>query len=161
MALRGARGREGRALALYEQLTRASDRIGAELQPALGGAGLTSGQLWVLHTIVEDGPTSLRELGARLFRSGPNMTIVVDNLERAALVRRRRSAADRRVVLVESTDEGRRRLHLAFPTYASVITRFMEALSAGEQTQLAALCEKLRAEPVARRRPSRPALATR
>lgn len=137
--------RGDRALNVFIQLTRAAERIANELQPTLTAERLTAGQLGVLQAIEERGPTSLRELGQRLFRSGPNMTIVVDNLERAGLVRRVRSATDRRVVLVEGTAEGMRRLRRAYPAYLRTIRRFLAALPAGEQVQLAALCDKLRA----------------
>src|SRR4051794_6288214 len=96
---------EAQARQAFVELTRAAECIAAELQPALGEAGLTAGQLGVLEALASEGPMSLRALGARLFRSGPTMTIVVDNLERGGLVRRMRSLEDRRVVLVESTAE--------------------------------------------------------
>lgn len=133
-----------RAIEVFIQLTRAAERIAAELAPTLTAEKLTAGQLGVLRAISEHGPMSLRALGQRLFRSGPNMTIVVDNLERAGLVRRVRSEADRRVVLVEGTREGARRLSRANPAYVRGIVRFMSALSSTEQAQLATLCEKLR-----------------
>jgi len=136
--------RGDRALNAFIQLTRAAERIAGELQPALAAERLTAGQLGVLQSIAEQGPTSLRELRQRLFRSGPNMTIVVDNLERAGLVRRVRSSSDRRVVLVEGTAEGMRRLRRAYPAYVRGIRRFMAALSPAEQARLAHLCGKLR-----------------
>jgi MarR family transcriptional regulator, 2-MHQ and catechol-resistance regulon repressor len=140
-------GQEVAALEVFIQLTRASEAIAAELQPALAQDGLTAGQLGVLEAITARGPMSLRELGHRLFRSAPNMTIVVDNLERAGLVRRSRSAEDRRVVLVETTVEGRSRFRRAYPHYRRVIARFVTALALPEQAQLASLCERLRAPP--------------
>ena len=138
---------EADALDVFIQLTRAAERVMAELQPALGAERLTAGQLGVLEAIASDGPLSLRELGGRLFRSAPNMTIVVDNLESDGLVRRVRSDTDRRVVLVESTVEGRRRFRRAYPPYQRVIATFMATLAPSERTRLVRLCRKLREQP--------------
>jgi len=136
---------EGWRRLTYRGALDAAERIAGALQPALAAERLTAGQLGVLQAIAERGPTSLRELGQRLFRSGPNMTIVVDNLERAGLVRRVRSDADRRVVLVEGTKEGVRRLRRAHPAYLLKIRRFLDVLAPAEQAELARLCAKLRA----------------
>jgi MarR family 2-MHQ and catechol resistance regulon transcriptional repressor len=131
-------------LPVFIQLTRAAEAIAAALQPALTAEGLTVGQLGVLEAVVQRGPLSLRALGQCLFRSPPNMTIVVDNLERAGLARRVRSDADRRIVLVESTAEGLRRFRIAFPAYTRLIARFIGVLSSQEQARLVTLCERLR-----------------
>lgn len=130
-------------LPVFIQLTRAAEAIAAVLQPALAVEGLTAGQLGVLEAIVAAGPMSLRALGARLFRSAPNMTIVVDNLERAGLARRVRSGEDRRVVLVESTVDGLRRFRRAYPSYIRSIAGFMNTLSRTDQARLARSCQKL------------------
>ena len=44
----------------------------------------------------------------RSFFDGPTMTGIVDRLEKAGLVERRRDSTDRRVISVYLTDEGRR-----------------------------------------------------
>jgi len=142
---RGALSNES-TQAVYIQLSRAAEAIAATLQPALAAEGLTAGQLGVLEAIVTQGPMSLRSLGERLFRSPPNMTIVVDNLERDGLARRVRSDTDRRVVLVEITSEGQRRFRRAYPLYGRLITEFIGVLSAGEQARLSALCGRLRGQ---------------
>ena len=136
--------RQARALRLFVQLTRAAEQVAGEVQPLLTDAALTAGQLGVLKALSEDGPLSLRQLGDNLYRSGPNMTTVVDNLERDGLVRRTRSEVDRRVVLVSSTKEGQRRFERAYPSYARSITAIVAGLSSDEQERLTRLCKKLR-----------------
>jgi DNA-binding MarR family transcriptional regulator len=49
----------------------------------------------------------MRELGEVGLQDAPTMTGIVDRLVKMKLVRRRRAATDRRVVLVEATAEGR------------------------------------------------------
>ena len=49
-------------------------------------------------------PLSQTTIGERLFVTGASVSSLVDTLERKGLVRRSRSAEDRRIVLVELTD---------------------------------------------------------
>jgi|SRR5262245_18318913 len=137
------RPRERRALDSFIKLNRAVDSLAARLQPGLAQAGLTSGQLAVLEALLHRGPMSQRELGQKLLRSSPNMTTVIDNLERTGLLRRRRGGKDRRVALVSLTSAGRRRIERAFPAHARRIADLLAALSADEQDELGRLCKKL------------------
>lgn len=136
--------KEHRALSAFIQLARAAESVAAEIQPALAESQLTAGQLGVLDALLHGGSMSLRELGQRVFRSAPNMTTVIDNLERARLVRRARSEEDRRVVVVSMTSEGKQRIGQAFPPYARSITEYMSGITQDEQDELTRLCMKLR-----------------
>ena len=135
--------REARAIRVFLKLTRATESAAAKVQRGLVELDLTPGQLGVLEALLEFGPLSQRELGRKLFRSDPNMTTVVDNLEKGRLVRRDRSTEDRRIVLVSMTPNGRRRLERAFPSYARSIAEFMAVLTEREQDELGRLCERL------------------
>jgi len=135
---------QARALALFVQLARAADAVTAEVQPALVRVELTHGQLGVLELLAGEGPMNLRQIALRLFRSAPNMTIVVDNLERAGLVRRTRDREDRRIVLVTITPDGRERFEDAFPWFAERLAALVGRLSTAEQLRLTRLCAKLR-----------------
>jgi MarR family 2-MHQ and catechol resistance regulon transcriptional repressor len=136
---------QARALTLFVQLARAADLVSAEITPTLVRAELTPGQLGVLELLAAEGAMNLRQLGLSLFRSPPNMTIVVDNLERAGLVRRERDRRDRRIVLVSITADGRERFAEAFPGFAERLALVFARLSAVEQLSLTRLCAKLRA----------------
>lgn len=52
-------------------------------------------------------PMSMSELAAALGIDPPNATVVVDDLERLGLVRRRQNPEDRRAKLVEATAKGK------------------------------------------------------
>ena len=69
--------------------------------------------------------------------------MIVDNLEKAGLVRRERLAADRRYVRVHLTADGQERIAALFPRHVGCITRQMNALTAAEQEELGRLCRKL------------------
>ena len=54
----------------------------ADLTRQIGSADLTMGQFGVLEALLHLGPMCQQELGAKLLRSGSNITIVIDNLEK-------------------------------------------------------------------------------
>ncbi len=134
---------EVRALNCYIKLTRASETLAAALRGPLAREGLTTGQLGVLEALLHIGPMNERELGRKLLRSGGNITVVVDNLERRSLLRRERNPKDRRSVTVALTPEGLRHIRGIFPNHAARITAALSVLSPEEQTELGRLCRKL------------------
>src|SRR5688500_14117347 len=134
---------EVRALDAYIKLMRAADSVTARLSPLLGSAGLTMSQFGSLETLYHLGPMNQKELGTRLLKSGGNMTMVLDNLERRGLVRRERTPEDRRVCTVSLTAEGEALIRDLFPHHAAAITAELSVLSPKEQTELGRLCRKL------------------
>jgi MarR family transcriptional regulator, 2-MHQ and catechol-resistance regulon repressor len=135
--------REVRALGAFIKLSRAQDSVNGALNQALVEEGVTPAQLGVLEALLHLGPLTAGQLGRALLRSNPNVSLVVDNLEKGELVRRERTEADRRVVLVSLTPPGRRLIQRVFPGHARRVADLMGALTADEQDQLGRLCKKL------------------
>ncbi|HYO52983.1 MarR family transcriptional regulator [Archangium sp.] len=135
--------RETRALDTFIKLTRATETLGSELQKHLASLEITPPQLAVLEALLHLGPMSQSELGRKLLRSNPNMTALLDTLERNEWIQRERSPEDRRVVVVSLTPEGRRVIEKIFPAHAAHVAALLGALTAEEQEQLGALCKKL------------------
>jgi MarR family transcriptional regulator, 2-MHQ and catechol-resistance regulon repressor len=131
------------ALDGFIKLMRATDSISAHLARHTEAAGLTLGQFGVLEALLHLGPMGQRDLGAKLLRSGSNVTMVVDNLERRGLVRRTRRKDDRRAVDVSLTAGGRRLITDLFPKHARRITRLFDALSSRDQQRLGTLLRTL------------------
>ncbi len=67
--------------------------------------GLSFGRMKALRRIAGR-PMSMRELAALLGMDPPNLTTVVDDLERSGLVERQAHPTDRRVKLVAATPKG-------------------------------------------------------
>ncbi len=66
---------------------------------------LSFGKIRALRRIANR-PMSMRELAALLGVDPPNLTTVVDELERSGLVERQAHPTDRRIKLVRATDSG-------------------------------------------------------
>src|SRR3954469_2810870 len=69
----------------------------------------------------------MTEVGAAAVLSRERVSRVVDDLERAGLVRRERNPDDGRSLLAVVTDAGRARLRAAAPTYLAGIARYFGA----------------------------------
>ena len=134
---------EKRALNAFITLMRAGESLSARLARDLAGKGLTITQFGALEALLHLGPLCQRDLGCKLLRSGGNITLVVDNLEKQGLVRRDRDGSDRRYVTVSLTSEGRRLIERVFREHLALIVDEMAVLSPREQENLRALCRSL------------------
>ncbi|GLW10956.1 MarR family transcriptional regulator [Microtetraspora sp. NBRC 13810] len=74
----------------------------------LGGLGLTYPQYLVMLVLWEREPVTVKELGTALRLDSGTLSPLLKRLEAAGFVRRERSRADERSVLVRLTPEGRR-----------------------------------------------------
>jgi MarR family transcriptional regulator, 2-MHQ and catechol-resistance regulon repressor len=134
---------EERALSAYVKLARAANTALAYARVGLEDAGLSLGQFAVLEGLYHVGPLNLGDLARRILTSSGNLTLVVDNLEKRGLVKRRQQGGDKRFVLATITPAGRRLIARIFPQHARRITEVMERLSPADQEKLGALCRKL------------------
>jgi len=108
--------------------------------------GLDTGEFDVLTTLLRSGdPWRLRptELYRSLMISSGGLTDRLSRLEKSGLVTRSRSLDDARSLLVALTPAGRVVAERAFRADMAVEARLLEALSATERRQLAALLARL------------------
>jgi DNA-binding MarR family transcriptional regulator len=88
-------------------------QLNRQLRRELAPLGITAGQAALLHAIRTHPGIGVRELAEREGMSSPAITVAVDRLEAAGLVRRTRSGTDRRRVELEVTERGLRTLRAA------------------------------------------------
>lgn len=132
-----------RALNAYITLTRATNTLGADLANQLEAEGLTTSQFGTLEALHHLGPLCQHAIAEKLLKSGGNITLVIDNLEKQGWVRRERGKDDRRMVRVHLTPAGRRRIAKILPPHVEAIVKTMSRLTAAEQEELRRLCRKL------------------
>jgi MarR family 2-MHQ and catechol resistance regulon transcriptional repressor len=135
--------RDTRVLSAYINLIRASDTILKRLGADLAAQGLTLGQFGALEALLHLGPMCQKELGGKLLRSGGNVTLVIDNLERHGWVRRERLKNDRRKFLIRLTTRGRELIERVFPEHVKAIVKEFSRLKPAEQKTMRRLCRKL------------------
>jgi MarR family 2-MHQ and catechol resistance regulon transcriptional repressor len=136
-------GDQRRALGAYVKLMRAADTITTRVHRHLAHAGLTVSQFAALEALHHLGPLTQKDISRKTLKSGGNITMVIDNLERRGLVTRTRGQEDRRRITVSLTPAGSALIGGIFPAHARGITEAMSALSPEEQEQLSALLRKL------------------
>jgi MarR family 2-MHQ and catechol resistance regulon transcriptional repressor len=134
---------EVRALNSYIKVVRAAESLAGRVREQIAGFGLTEPQFAVLEALYHLGPLRASDLAKKLLRSGANVTTVIDNLEKRALVARRACTNDRRVTYVDITPGGRDQVKRMFPAIAGRITGLMSALEPSEQEELGRLARKL------------------
>ncbi len=134
---------ENRALKIFIQFIWASETVKARIYSQLDKYGLTMSQFGVLDALFHMGPLPQSDLGKNIFKSGGNITMVVDNLEKNGLVRRERSEKDRRVINVYLTDKGKDLFTEVLPVYIKGVEEEMNVLTTSEQEELGRLCVKL------------------
>lgn len=132
-----------RALSAYINLIRATDSVVGKTTPPLEAEGVTTGQFAVLEALLHLGPMCQHTIGEKLLRSGGNMTLVLDNLEKHGWVRRKRLEKDRRMVQIHLTAQGRKLIERVFPEHAQAIAKVMGRLTAAEQEELRRIARKL------------------
>jgi len=130
------------ALNAFIKLQRAAESVSTRVHAVLPN-GLTITQFGVLEALHHIGPLCQGELAEKLLRSGGNLTLVVDNLEKAGYVARERDPADRRFVVVKLTETGTKFIGDIFPRVLANVTREMNVLSSTELFDLGRLCKKI------------------
>ena len=107
----------------------------------LDALGLTYTQYIVMLVIWDEGTTSVRDLGRRLYLDSGTLTPVLKTLEQQQLITRERSKQDERVLLVTATAKGVALREEALAQQPDMALN--TGLSAEEEAQLAALLGKM------------------
>jgi MarR family transcriptional regulator, 2-MHQ and catechol-resistance regulon repressor len=131
------------ALDTFVKLMRAANSVSAATHARSTDAGLTVSQFAVLEVLYHAGPLCLTEIAHKILTTAGNLTLVVNNLEKRGLVRRRQNPEDKRFYSLHLTGKGRALITGVFPQQAAEIARVLSALSMLEQVELARLCKKL------------------
>jgi DNA-binding MarR family transcriptional regulator len=109
---------------------------------------LTTEQFGVLASIKARGPLRPLDLAFILERSPNSMSMIVDRMVKAGLVRRTRDRKDRRAVFVSMTDKGRKAVEPAIPAGWEFVHKIVLPLSYDDQRALASMLETVKCELV-------------
>lgn len=127
-------------------LARTADRVQIRFERLFRRHGLQSGSQYnVLRILRGEGqPMRVLDVAQRTITEVPGITGLVDRLERAGLVERRRCPEDRRVVYVSITPKGLQVLAGLEAPLAELHREVMGHLSQAELRELTRLLEKVR-----------------
>lgn len=131
-------------------LLRAGDQIENRLSRLFREHGLTLSRFNVLRSLaIADRPLTCGEIAERMIQIVPAITSLVDQLEKHALVERKRCISDRRVVFVSITSQGRKLSDSLAPALLCLEKSLLKQLTAAELKLLLGLLEKTRESLVA------------
>jgi DNA-binding MarR family transcriptional regulator len=104
---------------------------------------LTAGQLEVLELLQSKEPMKPSEMLPYLETTPAAITTLLDRMERAGLVERRRDESDRRIVWIHMTDLGRSEVERGLRVRADVANRSLDRISAHNRQLLVYLVGKV------------------
>lgn len=133
--------KEVNALNTFIKLIRAVESLNSILNISLAKEGLTESQFGVLEILYHLGSMSQKNLAGKLLKSGGNITLVIDNLEKGGLVVRRRGVVDRRYYNIQLTEKGKKLIETVFPRQLKIITEEISILNDNEQHELQRMCK--------------------
>jgi len=140
--------RQSSAVQAYVRLVRASEALHSEVSRGLMIEGLTASQFSTMKVLRIHGSLSQRDIAKYILKSGGNITVLVDNLEREGLAIRERDTTDRRIVYVRLTPAGEEMFDRIYPGHLERIHEAMSPLTPAECEQLVMLLQKVSAENV-------------
>jgi len=92
----------------------------------------------------DDGGLSQAQLSSMMLVNRPNITALVDRMEKSCLVERTSMPMDRRYNIIKLTERGKKLLLKIEPLYAQEVDRIMDVLMESEQKRLISMLEKIR-----------------
>lgn len=147
---RRADGRKRQAK-LTELVARASYLMSESFGETLRRQGVSAAEWRVLRALAESDALKMSALAAIVLFKPPTLTKVIDRMERAGLVERRASLADRRCMMVGLTERGRQMatpLVLRLKQREAALDRALgKPFSRDIRSALAALLDRLKRLP--------------
>jgi MarR family transcriptional regulator, 2-MHQ and catechol-resistance regulon repressor len=131
------------AVSAYVNLIRTSEALLGEVSRGLAAEGLTASQFSAIKVLRLKGPLAQRDIAKHLLKTGGNVTVIVDNLEKQGMVTRIRDTDDRRIVFVQLTPTGKSAFDRLYAPHLERIRAAMEPLTSRDLVHLMDLLEKL------------------
>ena len=134
---------------VLQSLERTTDHLQRKVHRLLRNYGLTPTQYSALRAL-RDGPAggmTCTDLGTRLVSVDPDITRLLDRLAKQKVVRRRRDARDRRIVLTEITKEGVDLLATIGPLMEAHVRALFEHMAPQRVESLIDLLDQARESP--------------
>lgn len=136
-----------KTLNAFIKLTRASESINSRLSRHLTEENLTISQFGTLEALYHLGPLNQKEVGQKILKSGGNITLVIDNLQKSGMVQKKTDPSDRRAVILTLTEKGEKFIEGYFPKHLEKIREEFSVLNEEEKEVLATICKKLGVKP--------------
>ena len=123
-------------------LHRAANAVDRKTSQIAAEYGLTLGQFAVLEALYHKGDLTVGQVQEKILSTSGTIPLIVNNLEKRALLERRQDENDRRRCILHLTEEGRTLIARVYPQNEKIIIEQMSCWTADEQETLARLLKK-------------------
>jgi len=136
---------------LFVAFMQIADAFGAQAEQVIKTAGLTAAQYNVLRILRGAGYAGLacREIGERMISRDPDITRLLDRMEKRNLITRKRQSDDRRVVKTFVTPQGLELLKILDRPVSALHKRQFQGIPTAKLKALAAMLEEIRSQQTA------------
>lgn len=130
-----------------EDILRTAAWIQHELSTGLAPYGITWIQWNVLHVLYKNAPDVMRssDIGNHLTDGTPDVTRILDRLEKRGLVLRKRDAQDKRIISVSLSEDGILLLERVKTPVDKLLNRICGSLNSAEQMLLSDFLDRMKA----------------
>jgi DNA-binding MarR family transcriptional regulator len=128
---------------IMQDLRRIFKAIQQYSEQVLKEFGVTGPQLWALRVIYSEGRLSMGELSDKMYLHMSTVSGIIDRLGKKGYVERKRESADRRVVKISLTKEGKRLVQRAPAAAQGRLLYGLESLSKKEVSNIHSSFEKV------------------
>jgi MarR family 2-MHQ and catechol resistance regulon transcriptional repressor len=118
---------------LWLVLARAYGSVVSYIEGSFSAQGIGLSDFMVLEVLLHKGPLTISVIGEKVLLASASMTSAIDRLEKRGLVLRRSCNSDRRIRLVELTDEGRGFIEEIYARHEKDLERIAAGLSDAER----------------------------
>jgi DNA-binding MarR family transcriptional regulator len=133
---------------LFVAFMQIADTLGAQAEQVVKTAGLTAAQYNVMRILRGAGRDGLacREIGERMISRDPDITRLLDRMEKRNLITRERQSDDRRVVKTYVTPAGLELLKTLDRPVSALHKRQFQGIAPAKLKALAAMLEEIRSQ---------------
>lgn len=132
----------------YIKLVRAYETLKSNLYLIFEKEGLTESQFYALDVLYHLGQMSQKDLGRKISRSEGNITMVVNNLLRQKLIKKKQNEDDKRIYLITLTSEGKNLYEKVFPKFLRNILIEFEGIKEKEHKWFQKICKQIGLKPL-------------
>jgi MarR family transcriptional regulator, 2-MHQ and catechol-resistance regulon repressor len=128
---------------LWVVLARAYKSFASFIESRVAAEGLGLSDFMLLEVLLHKGPMAISAIGEKVLLANASMTSAVDRLHERGFVLRKNHETDRRVRMVELTENGRAFISELYERHAKELESVVSVLTPGEQAQLRSSLKKL------------------
>ena len=124
-------------------LLRAANAVEHRIKDDVSMYGLGLSDFGALEVLYHKGPLPVQAICEKVLIANSSMSYVIDNLIKRQLIKKVKNPDDRRVHMIELTEEGHRLMDAIYPRHQDHMRSMIDVLDESEETELQRLLKKL------------------